>query len=170
MTTINNYNLYEPVSPDRTRYVHVETGSTISRRQYNNLKSSGAIPYHPNGATQTTQRIINFSQSNTSHRIVSVEPANLTSLWRVATANSSPTLPANISVSFRAIGDLIFTAEPPNVGGIRQPIALQTSFWSTRAEAWREWIRLLQKMRSQQFYMGSVAFAVTELQVVFRTG
>ena len=166
MTSLYNYNVYEPVTPERKQYIHFPTGNIISRRQYDNLVSSGAIPNYPNGAISQWTNVNYFNNSLTEHRITAAKPQDISSLWRLGTANSPPTLPTRTSVAFRLLGDIGLDT---GTEIIRKPMGLQTNFWSTRAEAWEEFRLLMEKLRTTSYYQGGVFFDVKQVEFVMRT-
>lgn len=166
MTSIYDYNNFEPVTPERKQYIKFSTGEIISRRQYDNLVSSGAIPSHPNGALNQWKHVQYFNYSLTKHEVISAKSQDVSSLWRMATSNSPPVLPNRTSVAFRLLGDIGLSTGSQTV---RKPIGLQTNYWSTRAEAWEEFKSLMQKVRSTSYYQAGVFYDVNQMEVIFRT-
>jgi len=167
---IQDYDVYEPVRPDRAQYRNMQNGNIISRRQYDNLVNSGAIPRHPDGAFYYTKRNKTFVNSNTIHTVISIEPRDLTSLWRVSTVNTSPNLPSNVSIAYRAIARLEVVSSRTGKIIAMDKVGLQTSFWNTRAGAWQEWQDLLDSVRKGEVYGQFSTFNITSFEVVLRAG
>lgn len=166
MPELTNFgNNWEPkLAPGNTRYYNPQTGEEISRRQYDKRVNNGTIIKTKEGGTDLYTETKRFT-NGASHRITTSKGDTTDSVWRLITGNTgSGRLGSNKAIAVRL--QLSYT----DTGGNNRQLFVQTLFWSTRAEAHREYQDLLSQIKTGETYnLGTPEINVDSVSVIVRT-